>query len=172
MHQERTYVVQSTDGGTPSKVLLNGTSATLNGHTLALTPTERHGVYLVSGVDVDIPVYVESDGIDHITLHMRGYAYRARVLHDQHHQLVAILESSPAMQTRVVKITAPMPGLLKSIFVADGEHVAKGQTLFTLEAMKMENSIAASHAGTVRNLTAKEGLAVEKGAPLCVIEPA
>ncbi|RPI67183.1 MAG: acetyl-CoA carboxylase biotin carboxyl carrier protein subunit [Ignavibacteriae bacterium] len=103
---------------------------------------------------------------------MRGYAYRARVLRDQHHQLVAILESSPAMQTRVVKVTAPMPGLLKSIIAADGEHVAKGQVLFTLEAMKMENSIAAPHAGTVRNLTAKEGLAVEKGAPLCVIEPA
>jgi biotin carboxyl carrier protein len=55
--------------------------------------------------------------------------------------------------------------------VSEGELVTKGQSLFTLEAMKMENAITASHAGVIRNLTAKEAMALEKGAPLCIIEP-
>lgn len=171
MHSNATYIVTPVEESTSTAVELNGTSATIAGRTVVLTPTDRHGVYSVKGQGIDLPVFVESDGIDHVTLHLRGYAYRARVLRDSHHELIAVLESSPAMQTRVVKVTAPMPGLLKSIMVSEGELVAKGQSLFTLEAMKMENAITASHAGVIRNLTAKEAMALEKGAPLCIIEP-
>lgn len=49
--------------------------------------------------------------------------------------------------------------------------VKKGDTLFTLEAMKMENAIKSPIAGTIQHLTAQEGIAVEKGTLLCVVEP-
>jgi biotin carboxyl carrier protein len=172
MSSSKTYIVSPGENATTHTAVLNGTSSTVDGTTVTLIPTDRHGVYVVMGQDQETPVYVEADGIDHVTIHLRGYAYRARILRDEHHELMAVLESSPAMQTRVVKVTSPMPGLLKSIFISEGESVGKGQALFTLEAMKMENAISASHAGTIRNLTAKEGMAVEKGAPLCIIEPA
>ena len=65
-----------------------------------------------------------------------------------------------------------MPGLIKSVLVGEGELVRKGTTLFTLEAMKMENAITAPIDGIVRNLAAAESTAVEKGSVLCTLEPA
>ena len=95
----------------------------------------------------------------------------ATVLEDRLHALLAMLQSAPAARTRVVRITAPMPGLLKAVLVKEGAVVRKGETLFTLEAMKMENSIKAPSNGIVHNVTSNGGAAVEKGVVLCVIEP-
>ena len=69
------------------------------------------------------------------------------------------------------EIRAPMPGLLKRMHVAPGSSVAAGDALVTLEAMKMENELRASHAGTVSEITAAEGTKVEGGALLLVIRP-
>jgi len=63
-------------------------------------------------------------------------------------------------------LTAPMPGLVRSVNVAEDEAVSKGQTLMVLEAMKMEIRIQASHAGTVAKLLVKEGQTVERGQSL------
>ena len=82
-----------------------------------------------------------------------------------------ILRSSPTQQNRVTKIAAPMPGLLKQVIVTEGSSVRKGETLFILEAMKMENSIKTPVAGIVRNVTPHQGSAIEKGILLCVVEP-
>jgi biotin carboxyl carrier protein len=67
------------------------------------------------------------------------------------------------------EIRAPMPGLLKRVHVAEGASVAAGDAVVTLEAMKMENELRASHAGTVTQVAAVEGTKVEGGALLIVI---
>ncbi|VEL39811.1 unnamed protein product [Protopolystoma xenopodis] len=46
-------------------------------------------------------------------------------------------------------IQAPMPGLVKSVAVKVGDHVADGQELCVLEAMKMQNSMTAGKSGKV-----------------------
>jgi biotin carboxyl carrier protein len=48
--------------------------------------------------------------------------------------------------------------------------VAARQPLLVVEAMKMENELRASRAGTVAELHAREGLSVEAGALLIVIQ--
>ncbi|MBU3699709.1 MAG: acetyl-CoA carboxylase biotin carboxyl carrier protein subunit [Candidatus Kapabacteria bacterium] len=106
-----------------------------------------------------------------VTISVRGYAYTARVMHERHADLLEILRASPAQQRRVTRLAAPMPGLLKHIHTTDGASVRKGDTLFILEAMKMENAIKSPVDGTIRNLTPNHGAAVEKGALLCTIEP-
>ncbi|WP_420382761.1 acetyl/propionyl/methylcrotonyl-CoA carboxylase subunit alpha [Novosphingobium sp.] len=67
-------------------------------------------------------------------------------------------------------IIAPMPGLVTSVMVAIGDHVAKGQTLLTLEAMKMEQAIKSPVVGTVAELPVRAGQQVGAEAVLVRIE--
>ena len=55
------------------------------------------------------------------------------------------------------KLLCPMPGLVKSIAVAEGQEVKAGETLAVVEAMKMENVLRAERDGTVKKLHAKPG---------------
>ena len=69
-------------------------------------------------------------------------------------------------------IVAPMPGKVTSVEVSQGDKVAKGQRLLTLEAMKMEHGLVAPFDGVVAELNAKAGAQVQVDAVLAVIEPA
>jgi len=56
--------------------------------------------------------------------------------------------------------------------VAEGDQVAEGDLVVVLEAMKMEQPIAAHRSGTVTNLRAEPGSTVTSGAVLCTIDDA
>lgn len=68
-----------------------------------------------------------------------------------------------------VKLTSPMPGTINDVKVATGAAVKKGQTLFILEAMKMENDIVSPADGTV-TVTVSKGASVNSGDLLAVIK--
>ncbi|MDX1357841.1 MAG: biotin/lipoyl-containing protein [Clostridia bacterium] len=74
-------------------------------------------------------------------------------------------KASPKAQGTVgsVKINSPMPGTILGVKVAVGDSVEKGQTILILEAMKMENEIAAPEAGTVSSINVETGSSVESG---------
>jgi biotin carboxyl carrier protein len=63
-------------------------------------------------------------------------------------------------------VKALMPGRVVRVLVAKGEAVRKGAGLLILEAMKMENEIAAPADGTVDELFVEAGQTVEAGAEL------
>jgi 3-methylcrotonyl-CoA carboxylase alpha subunit len=67
-------------------------------------------------------------------------------------------------------ILSPMPGKLISVDVAQGDRVAKGQKLLTLEAMKMEHSVTAPFDGKVAELDAALGSQVTEGTLLARID--
>ncbi len=67
-------------------------------------------------------------------------------------------------------VAAPMPGLVKSVHVAPGAQVEKGQRLAVLEAMKMEHALLAWRDGVVAEVMAHEGAQVEHGAALIRLE--
>jgi len=67
-------------------------------------------------------------------------------------------------------VLAPMPGLVKAVFVAAGDVVEKGARLAILEAMKMEHTLTAGRDGTVAELFTKAGDQVEAGSALIVLE--
>ena len=67
------------------------------------------------------------------------------------------------------KVTAPMPGTILSVNVQNGAAVKKGDVLFILEAMKMENEINSPCDGTILSVNTSKGSAVESGTLLCVI---
>ncbi len=63
-------------------------------------------------------------------------------------------------------VRAPMPGKVVAVAVANGDPVAKGQPLLTLEAMKMEHALTAPFDGTVEALTVSVGDQVTEGTVL------
>ena len=66
-------------------------------------------------------------------------------------------------------ITAPMPGTILKVNVANGQAVKKGDVLMILEAMKMENEIMADCDGVVGGVSVSNGASVEAGTALCTI---
>ena len=66
-------------------------------------------------------------------------------------------------------IKSPMPGDILKINVSNGQKVNEGDVLLILEAMKMENEVVATKAGTVAQIVVAKGAVVETGAPLVVI---
>ena len=69
-----------------------------------------------------------------------------------------------------VQVTAPMPGILVSLSVEEGEQVTEGQPLLVLEAMKMQNTIPSPLAGTVTTLPVAPGVQVTRSQVLAVIQ--
>ncbi len=63
-------------------------------------------------------------------------------------------------------VESPLPGVVVSIPVSVGQSVKAGDTLLTLEAMKMENAIIAEADCTVTRIIVKEGDTVQSGDPL------
>lgn len=67
-------------------------------------------------------------------------------------------------------VKSPLPGTINAVKVQVGQTVKKGDVLFILEAMKMENDIPADRDGKVVNILVQKGATVETGAALCEIQ--
>lgn len=59
------------------------------------------------------------------------------------------------------EVGAPMPGMVVTVAVSEGERVARGDVLLTLEAMKMEASVRAERAGVIGEVLVKPGMQVD-----------
>jgi len=81
---------------------------------------------------------------------------------DQYDVLLDKLGMSALNSTKVSEIKAPMPGLVLKVFVQEGSEVKKGDNLFVLEAMKMENIIKSPADVIVKTVKIKPGDKVEK----------
>jgi len=60
------------------------------------------------------------------------------------------------------EIKAPMPGMVLSVLVSEGQEVKMGESVLILEAMKMENVIKAPADCKIKHIKVKQGSAVEK----------
>ena len=60
-------------------------------------------------------------------------------------------------------VVAPLPGTVTEVLVKVGDKVSAGQNVLKLEAMKMENSITAESAGTVKAVRVQKGAQVQGG---------
>jgi acetyl-CoA/propionyl-CoA carboxylase biotin carboxyl carrier protein len=66
-------------------------------------------------------------------------------------------------------VASPMQGTVLKVLVEVGQEIAAGDVVCIVEAMKMENEVAAHQAGTVRELGVAPGDAVQAGQPLAVV---
>jgi len=56
-----------------------------------------------------------------------------------------------------IQVKSPLPGSVIKVLVSEGQAVKKGDTLLTLESMKMENAIMAEADGTVKQIAVSAG---------------
>lgn len=68
-----------------------------------------------------------------------------------------------------VKVVSPLPGSIIKVLVSEGQAVKKGDTLLTLESMKMENPVAAEQDGTVKQICVTAGQSVMQDDVLIVL---
>jgi biotin carboxyl carrier protein len=78
--------------------------------------------------------------------------------------------SSASHDTGAAEIVSPMPGKIVRVLMAAGAHVEAGAGVIVVEAMKMQNELKAPKAGVVISIKATEGMNVNAGDVLAVIE--
>jgi glutaconyl-CoA decarboxylase len=67
-------------------------------------------------------------------------------------------EAKPAATPAAgVQVKSPLPGSVIKVLVSEGQAVKRGDTLLTLESMKMENAIMAEQDGTVKQIAVTPG---------------
>ncbi len=103
----------------------------------------------------------------HIKVNGNLYSVTAQ---DQFDILLDQLGMSAMNANKVSDIKAPMPGLVLKLFVSEGAEVKKGDNLFVLEAMKMENIIKSPADAIVKSIKIKSGHKVEKGQVLLLFQ--
>jgi biotin carboxyl carrier protein len=95
-------------------------------------------------------------------LKINGNMYRVTIS-DQFDLLLEQMGLGDLNIKKTTDIKAPMPGLVLKVFVKEGDTVKKGDNLFVLEAMKMENIIKSAADVTIKSMNLKPGDKVEKG---------
>ena len=113
-------------------------------------------------------VAIEGRGTDWtVTLDGRRISVTARTWREQ---MLAAAERETAARGGPVDVKATLPGLVVAVAVAEGDVVAAGQGLLTIEAMKMQNEVRAPRAGRVTRLSVASGSTVATGALLIRID--
>jgi 3-methylcrotonyl-CoA carboxylase alpha subunit len=127
----------------------------VEGRTIA--PDERAGHWLVDGE----PAIAVRDGSD-VWVKVRGETYVLDTAGRE--RSVDALTGS--------EITAPMPGLVRSVHARPGQRVKRGDLMCVVEAMKMELRVEAPRDGTVTKVLCAEGDQVRRGQRLAEFEAA
>jgi propionyl-CoA carboxylase alpha chain len=107
----------------------------------------------ISGVEIAMQVGSIPNGV---RLATAGTAAEARVFTPREAALAALMPEKKAADTSK-SLLCPMPGLVKSVAVSEGQEVKAGETLAVVEAMKMENVLRAERDVTIGKIRAKAG---------------
>jgi biotin carboxyl carrier protein len=159
----------------------------VNGRPHEVTVVERLGELRVTvdGQPLDI-AYEEVDNLGQVAVRADGKSYGISIEGDASrvsaviagHLYAVELEDEREMAAHAAAreanksggvVKSIMPGIVVQILVAPGDHVEKGQPLLVLEAMKMQNEIAAPGSGTVKVVHVNVKQAVSSGAKLVTL---
>jgi propionyl-CoA carboxylase alpha chain len=147
----RQPVALSVTGGGPDYV------ADVDGRHVAIKTDWSPGEPLMHAT-VDghvVAVQIDAMGSGWRLIHEGGQA-EALVLTPRQAELYALMPVKAAPDTSKF-LLSPMPGLLASVAVSEGQEIKTGEVLAVVEAMKMENVLRATRDGTVKTLHAAAG---------------
>ena len=125
------------------------------GHVLA--PAWRPGDPVWSGTLDGRPIWVQvRAAVNGFAVSHRGVATRAYVYTEREAAAARLMPIKQVADSGKA-VRCPMPGLVVSIAVREGQEVKTGETLAVVEAMKMENVLRAERDGVVKAIKAKPG---------------
>ena len=113
------------------------------------------------------------------TIEVNGTQYNVELQKEKNTDIPAIRRqafsnagSSSSVQKgeKLIKVKAPLPGLIMKIFVKEGDMVTKDDSLLIYEAMKMENLLKSEKVGKVKSVKVKTGDTVLQDDVLLEIE--
>ena len=107
------------------------------------------------------------DGSQAYEIQFAGQRFEVTVEDEREKALAGSVKS--AHDAGEARVRAPMPGLVIGVPVEVGASVLRGQTVVVLEAMKMENDLAAPKAGTIKEIKVSRGQTVNQGDVLVII---
>jgi propionyl-CoA carboxylase alpha chain len=108
---------------------------------------------LIDGNEIALQVRPGANGF--LLMH-RGVRTRVHVYTEREAALARLMLAKVATDSGK-EVRCPMPGLVMSIAVAEGQELKTGDTLAVVEAMKMENVLRAERDGTVKKIHVKPG---------------
>lgn len=152
---------------------------TFDTRTIELNPSGENFVAMIDGKTVNVQILRAANG--RLDLLVDGQRVTAHVSSDMakrwvtvNGQTLMLTKTSGAKQgvrhEHAGGLIAPMPGQIRSVSVRVGETVKKGQTLLTMEAMKMEIRIQALKDGVVKSVSVTQGQTVEREQILVEVE--
>ncbi|MEP6147141.1 MAG: acetyl/propionyl/methylcrotonyl-CoA carboxylase subunit alpha [Nisaea sp.] len=143
--------------GADAHAVDGGFDVTIVGMTYAVHGALRAGEPVFGGTvnGKPFPVQMERKGIDYITS-IAGAQRRYTVISRKASELLDRMPKKEAADLSKF-LLSPMPGLLVSLAVGEGDAVKAGQELAVVEAMKMENVLRAEKDGTVAKIHAAAG---------------
>lgn len=143
---------------------------------------ETQGAWTVNGKPMEPDTLVIKDNLLHVlhqhtsyrveivsfskeaktaSIKVNGHTYSIAIK-DRFDDLLHQLGLDNLQSTKVAELKAPMPGLVLSVLVKEGDEVKKGDNLLVLEAMKMENIIKSPADVMIKSIKIKPSDKVEK----------
>lgn len=155
-----------TIGSNKYQVKINNNRVTVNGVPVnsRLIQLNANGLYLLRHEDRDVEVHLQEQSSGAVEAIIGAQRIVARVESPQRRE--PRKRDTPQLGT----VQAPMPGLVLSVNVTEGDCVEQGQVLAVIESMKMQMQMRAPVSGRVARVAARNGMQVEKGGLLVQIE--
>ena len=92
---------------------------------------------------------------------LRGRQYQVKV-EDEREKRLKAAAGGGVIEGGEFHLKAPMPGLVVTVLIEEGQEVKKGQVMLILESMKMQNELKAPRDGTMGRVRVKAGESVEQ----------
>jgi len=169
------------------KFLKGKTKAEFKSKDLPLPITHKASKNLIKSIFLEVseevidnigkPVKIERMAPRRLTVRVDGKEFdvivgpKGQEIREEELKVEPVQQVSSKIETssQGKKIESPMTGTIMKIFVKEGQKLNKGDTVITLEAMKMENPVICPSGGIVERIMVSEGQEVDRGAPLMII---
>jgi len=144
-------------------VIVNGRKLTVDFNSVSGQPVYS---LLVDGKSLEGFVY---PGEEEWEVLLMGRQYPVMVEDEREKRLRATAGGSVSDAGKYY-LKAPMPGMVVSILVEEGQEIEQGEVVLILESMKMQNELKAPRAGTIGRVRVKPGESVEQRQTLLSIQ--